>query len=156
TTAPRPDAADCAYDVRPAHSAHPTDTTARMLFANRAMLFALLFDCGDPGWRNIDPLLDAPAFSSLHVEVFVAAAVVSKVGKPTHAARHRRQLQAGVAEEIGALVDASGSVVLFVFVRAVEVLVVAVIIAGQLPDLDEVAGREPCSDLFVGHDVAGF
>src|SRR5262245_31476072 len=127
TTAPRPAGADCAWvDVRPAHSAHKRNTAPRMLFANRAMSFALLFDC-DPSGRNVDPLLDAPAFSSLHVKVFVVAAVVSQIGKPMHAFRRWRQPQAGVAEKIGPFVDASGGVVRFVFVGAVEVLVMAVI-----------------------------
>src|SRR5215471_5578034 len=158
TTAPR--SADESARTMASPVARPIRNVAaaRVLFENRFMSSspkALLLDRGERCRGDVDPALDAPAVRSLHIEIFVVAAVVAQVCEPTHTLRRRSQSQAGCAEDIWALVDATGSIVRFVFVGAVQILVVTVIVARELPDLDEVSRRQTCGDLLVGHDIAG-
>src|SRR5262245_51732404 len=106
--------------------------------------------------RNVHTFFDPPSLCSLHVQILVVPTVVAQVGQSAHALRRGSQPKAGRSERprVGARnVTARADVP---FVVAVQIIVVAVIVTGELTNLDEVLGCEVRGDLGIRNDVPRF
>src|SRR4029453_3176291 len=102
-----------------------------------------------PGWRHVDTFFDPPTLCSLHVQIFVVPAVVAQVGQSAHALRRRGQPEAGRAERPRVVAWDEAARADVTFVVAIQVVVVAVIVTGELTNLDEIRGCEVRGNLGV-------